>query len=210
MIKAALFDLDGVVVDTERQYTRFWSEMGRRYLPEIDDFATKIKGQTLDQIYAKYFADHKDEQPRITAQLNDFEQHMDFDYVPGFVDFITELRSRQVKTAIVTSSNLDKMRNLYAAHPEVSQLFDRVFTAEDFSRSKPAPECYLIGAAAFGVQPAECVGFEDSFNGLRAVRAAGMYVVGLATTNDEDAIRAYCDVVIKDYTAWIHRIPLSI
>lgn len=55
MIKAALFDLDGVVLDTETQYSVFWGMIGKEYHPELPDFALRIKGQTLVQIYDKYF-----------------------------------------------------------------------------------------------------------------------------------------------------------
>ena len=208
MIKAALFDLDGVVFNTEFQYTQFWQNEGRRYLPDLPDFAHRIKGQTLDQIYDHYFASLKDEQAAITDRLNEFERTMSFDYVPGLVLFVTALRERGVKLAIVTSSNRDKMRSVYDSHPELTQLFDRVLTAEDFTQSKPNPECYLKGAFLFDCQPDECVGFEDSFNGIKAVRAAGMTVVGLATTNAEEAIAPLCDVVIKDYIDWTRKIHL--
>lgn len=57
MIKAALFDLDGVVFDTESQYSIFWGMIGREYHPEMPDFEYRIKGQTLVQIYDKYFTD---------------------------------------------------------------------------------------------------------------------------------------------------------
>lgn len=210
MIKAALFDLDGVVFDTEPQYTLFWGEIGRKYLPHIPDLSNKIKGQTLAQIYGAYFSDLQAEQVQITALLNDFERSMKFEYIPGFQDFVAHLRQKGIKTGIVTSSNQDKMQSLYKFHPEVQDVFDKIFTAECVMHSKPHPECYLKGAEAFGLLPEECVGFEDSFNGLKAVRAAGMFVVGLATTNSEQSIAPYCDVVINDYTNWTHRIPLFI
>lgn len=184
--------------------------MGRKYHLGISDFAKKIKGQTLQRIFSDYFNDVKDQQPHIVSLLNDFEKNMSFDYVPGFLEFVSELRCKGVKTAIVTSSNQDKMQSLYAARPEIKGLFDKILTAEDFKYSKPSPECYLKGAEALSVQPDECVGFEDSFNGLKAVRAAGMYVVGLSTTNSEAVIRDYCDVVINDYKNWTHKIHLFI
>ena len=59
MIKAALFDLDGVVFDTESQYSIFWGMIGREYHPEMPDFEYRIKGQTLVQIYDKYFTDEE-------------------------------------------------------------------------------------------------------------------------------------------------------
>lgn len=210
MIKAALFDLDGVVFDTEQQYTQFWKLEGRRYHPEIADFAQRIKGQTLFQIYEKYFSSLVEEQPKITKRLVEFEKNMDFVYVDGLVPFVGDLRQRGIKLAVVTSSDQSKMSSVYAAHPELHTLFDHIFTAEDFHRSKPDPECYLKGAQFFGVEAAECVGFEDSFNGLKSVRAAGMTVVGLATTNSAEAISPYCDIIINDYTEWTRKIHLFI
>lgn len=210
-IKAALFDLDGVVFETESQYTQFWGMIGREYHPEIPDFAHLIKGQTLVQIYNKYFSHDVDfaqikdftsaeqEQQKITSRLDAFETQMEFPFIPGFEDFIKDLRKHGVKCAVVTSSNIAKMNNVYEAHPDFKQLFDRVLTSEDFERSKPDPDCYLKGAACFGAKPEECVGLEDSFNGLKAVRASGAFTLGLATTNSPEAIAPYADEVIDNY-----------
>ena len=202
MIKAALFDLDGVVFDTEPQYTKFWNEESKHYFPDERDFAHKIKGRTLMEIFDLYFQDFKAELPKLVEHINEFESRMSFDYVPGFPEFVSELRGMGLRIAIVTSSDLSKMQKVYRAHPEFMSLVDKVLTAEDFSRSKPAPDCYLKGAESFGLKPEECVGFEDSFSGLEAVRAADMLTIGLATTNSEESIRGYCDIVIKDYTCW--------
>ena len=91
------------------------------------------------------------------------------------------------------------MSVVYRKHPEFQGLFDAILTSEDFSASKPDPDCYLKAAARLQVAPSACVVFEDSFNGLRSGRAAGMYVVGLATTNAAEAIRPLCDEVINNY-----------
>ena len=211
MIKAALFDLDGVVFETESQYTQFWGMIGKEYHPEIPDFAFRIKGQTLVQIYDKYFSDDsvfahiegyknaKDEQAKITARLDEFENHMQYPYIDGFEDFIKDLRENGVKCAVVTSSNIQKMLNVYEAHPEFKSYFDRVLTSEDFAKSKPDPDCYLKGAACFDAKPEECVGLEDSFNGLKAVRASGAYTLGLSTTNSAESIAPFADHVIPNY-----------
>lgn len=198
-IRAALFDLDGVIFDTESQYSVFWKKQCIKYHPDKPGLENKIKGQTLVMIFDKYFSDLKDEQPKIVADLNEFEQNMKFEYVSGFNDFIKSLHERGIKSAVVTSSNLMKMRSVYNAHKEFKNLFDAILTSENFEHSKPDPDCYFKGAAALGVKPEECLVFEDSFNGLRAGRAAGMMVVGLSTTNDADAIRPYCDFVMPDF-----------
>lgn len=199
LLRAALFDLDGVVFDTESQYTAFWGEQCRLYHPDKPGLEHKIKGQTLVQIFDNYFSDMKDEQPEIVRRLDEFERNMKFEYVDGFVDFVSDLRRNGVKTAVVTSSNLAKMASVYEARPEFRSFFDVILTSEDFERSKPAPDCYVKGAAVFGAGHDECVVFEDSFNGLKAGRAAQMTVVGLATTNPADAIRPYADFVIQDF-----------
>lgn len=196
---AALFDLDGVVFDTEPQYSVFWGMQMRRYFPDKEGLENAIKGQTLTQIMDAYFANDPQAQKDIVKQLDDFERGMDFRYVDGFCDFIQDLRGHGVKTALVTSSNDMKMASVYRSRPEVRGFFDEILTAESFTESKPSPECYLKGAALLGFAPAECVGFEDSFNGLKSVRAAGMHVVGLSTTNPEEAIRPYSECVIPDY-----------
>lgn len=198
-MKAALFDLDGVVFNSEPQYTVFWSEIFKEYFND-DTIAEKIKGSTLVQIYDHYFAGDKEAQDEITHRLDDFEQHMHFDYIKGFPKYITGLRQKGVKTAVVTSSNQAKMAAVYAKRPEMKQYFDAILTSEDFAESKPSPDCYLRGAARFGFDVKDCTVFEDSFNGLKAGKASGAYVIGLATTNSADAIRPYCDKVISDYT----------
>lgn len=199
---AALFDFDGVVMDTETQYSLFWNKIGKQYFPQIEEFGRIIKGQTLVNIYAKYFAGMEKEQQDITARLNQFEKDMAYEYIPGVVDFMKDLRAHGVKMAIVTSSNDLKMANVYKAHPELKELVDRILTAEMFTRSKPAPDCFLLGAEVFGTVPQNCVVFEDSFHGLEAGNASGMAVVGLCTTNPKEAIADKCKLVIPDFTAF--------
>lgn len=201
MMKAALFDLDGVVFNTEPQYSVFWGAQCREFHPELPGLENKIKGQTLVQIYDAWFSGPLEgQQAVITARLDDFERQMSYDYIEGFEDYIRSLRQQGVKTAVVTSSNQPKMEAVYAKRPEFKTLFDAILTSEDFERSKPDPDCYLKAAQRFGIDAKDCVVFEDSFNGLKSGRAAGMYVVGLATTNTAGDIKSLCDKVIYNFT----------
>ena len=135
---------------------------------------------------------------------------MKYEYVPGVSGFMKELRDNGVKIAIVTSSNEKKMSNVYSAHPELKGLVDRILTAEMFTRSKPAPDCFLLGAEVFGTVIDNCVVFEDSFHGLQAGKAAGMKVVGLSTTNPKEAIIDKCDIVIPDFTDFTYSDVISL
>ena len=197
---AALFDFDGVVVDTEPQYTLFWDEKGKKYHPEIPDFGHHIKGQTLIQIYKQYFRQPEGLQDEITRQLLDYELTMHFEYIDGVVDFMKELREKGVKLAIVTSSNDAKMANAYREHPELKSMVDYIVTADRVTHSKPHPECFMLGAEMLGVEKNYCIVFEDSFHGIEAGNRAGMKVIGLATTNSAEAIADKCALVIPDFT----------
>lgn len=206
MYKAALFDLDGVIFDTEPLYTEFWERQGQQYKPDITDFAHRIKGMTLVQIYDQYYPGETALQQRITAALNDFEAHMPFNFIPGAHEFLLKLRQKGIKTAVVTSSNQAKMAQVYRQHPDFKTLFDAILTSEDFTRSKPDPECYLTGARSLGAAPAECVAFEDSVNGMRSVKRAGIYLVGLVTTNPREVVEKYADELIDDFTQGVKAI----
>ncbi len=196
---AVLFDLDGVIINTEGQYTEFWTEIGKTYLPENPDFSSQIKGHTLTQILSAYFADETIAR-QVVAQLNDFETRMNYPYIEGAIDFVSELRKAGIPTAIVTSSNKAKMKCLYQQHPEFSQLFDYIFTAENARRSKPAPDCYLDAAQALGLAAKDCFVFEDSISGLTAGHDSGATVIGLTTTNSAMRIAPLCQCVINDFT----------
>lgn len=199
-MKAALFDLDGVVFNTEPQYTTFWGAQMREFHPTEEGLEKAIKGQTLTQIFERYYSGPLESvRGLVTERLDAFERLMTFDYVEGFERLIADLRLHGVGVALVTSSNLDKMAIVYAKRPEFKALFDEVLTSEDFAESKPSPDCYLKAAARFGVSPAECIVFEDSFNGLKAGRSAGCRVVALATTNDPVALEPLADAVVSDF-----------
>ncbi|WP_418986986.1 HAD family hydrolase [Bacteroides heparinolyticus] len=201
--KAVLFDFDGVVVDTEAQYSKFWHRIGEEYLG-MDDMEGKVKGQTLVYIYDAFFNGRMKEQAEITESLNRFEQEMSYDFIPGVLDFIEDLRRHNVKTAVVTSSNEAKMASVYRVHPEIKTLFDRILTAELFAASKPAPDCFLLGMEVFGTDPADSYVFEDSFNGLKAGIASGTTVIGLTTTNSREAIAPLCHHILDDFIGFTY------
>ena len=207
---AALFDFDGVIMDTELQYTIFWNEQEEKYL-HVKNFGPGIKGQTLTQIYDKHFAGELvSVREQITSDLNLFEKDMAYEYLPGVQDFLVELRRHNVKIALVTSSNDEKMENVYRTHPEFKEQFDRILTGDMFKRSKPAPDCFLLGMEIFGTVPENSFVFEDSFHGLQAGRSSGAKVIGLATTNSREAIAGKADYIIDDFTGMTYDKLLTI
>lgn len=198
MPPAALFDLDGVIIDTERQYTLFWDMIGRQYLHH-PDFGKLIKGGTLVHIFEEFFSELKDKQNEISAALDDFEAKMEVPYINGFKDFFQNLKKAGWKTAVVTSSSAGKMKSVYKKIPEIQTMFDKILTAEMFSKSKPDPDPYMLGAEIFNLPRTNCLVFEDSVNGFKSAKSAGMKLVGLTTTNPENIVSRYADLIINDF-----------
>ncbi|MDE6575153.1 MAG: HAD family phosphatase [Muribaculaceae bacterium] len=195
---AALFDLDGVLIDTEPAYTRIWSEIESHFPTGIENFAIKIKGSTLHGILSAYFPE-KETQEKICNMLKESEKRMEYPLFDGVMDFLAELKKNNIPAAIVTSSNEAKMKQLFNARPEFAAMFKVVVTDADVTKSKPHPECYLKAAEKLGAAPEECIVFEDSFAGLSAGRDAGARVVALATTNPRHSLADKAHVVIDSF-----------
>lgn len=192
--EAVLFDLDGVLVDTEDSYTEFWYSIDEIYPTGIENFAKVIKGTTLNSILNLYF--RSDEiRDDIKRRLKAFERDMPFVLFPGALNLLKSLKSRGKRIAIVTSSPVEKMSRLMTEIPEMKACVDVLITDEDVVESKPSPEGYLLAASRLNVEPCRCVVVEDSINGLSAGRNAKAIVVGLSTTNPRSSI-----VDLADYT----------
>lgn len=201
MTKGVLFDLDGVVVDSESIYTQFWSDIDKLYPTGVENFAIAIKGNTLQRILADFFPDN-DVKQDILERIKDFEINMRYKPFAEAIRFINELKRNQFRIAIVTSSSQKKMDNLYAQNPGFREMFDAVVTGDMVSHSKPDPEPYLLGAEAIGMAPESCYVFEDSISGIESGIRAGATVIGLATTLPYDKIDGKAHLTINDFTGF--------
>ena len=93
--KAALFDLDGTLVDTESQYSQFWGQIGREFHPELPHFSDTIKGTTLEHIYHSFFPDES-LQEAITIRLDEWEAGMDYPFIAGARAFIDNIKNNRI------------------------------------------------------------------------------------------------------------------
>lgn len=190
-----LFDLDGVLIDSETEYSRIWTEIDRKFHSGYDDIATRIKGTTLDSIIDTYFP-HANRQ-EIIDMLYDLESKMVYRWLPGALDILQFASDHHIPTVLVTSSNDVKMVHLHEEIPDFDHWFDHIVTADMISRSKPDPEGYLLGAKLIDALPEHCAVFEDSYQGVQAGRASGAYVVGVAGTLPAERIQPFSDIVVS-------------
>lgn len=190
-----MFDLDGVLVDTEPVYTRIWAGINAEVPTGVENFEYKIKGTNLDSILNTYFPG-AERQARVRRLLAEKESKMAFPVYDGIYGMLDELRARGIRTAIVTSSADDKMEYLERALPGFAARFGMVVTGSEVMHSKPHPEGYLLAARKLGVEPADCWVVEDSINGLEAGRRSGARVVAVASTNPREVLAPLADVVL--------------
>jgi len=207
---AFLFDLDGVIIDTEPQYDFFWEKTAEKYQIKVNNFVNLVKGTTNFDIISLYFS-HLPVTARqeiIDAYLA-FELNMDIITFPGALEFLEQVKNAKIPMGLVTSSDDYKLEYVFSRIP-IRKYFDTIVSAGRITRGKPDPMCYLLAARDLGISPDNCCVFEDSINGIKAGNSAGMKVIGLSTTNPADRIAKDCIKVIPDFCEFseknIHKI----
>lgn len=190
-----LFDLDGVLIDSETAYSEIWTRIEREYPTGIEDFARKIKGTTLEKILSDNYPDAST-RAKVEARLYELEGQMSYKPLPGAIELLMTLNERGIPAVIVTSSNDKKMQHLWSDLPDFRQYFRKIVDGDMVTHSKPDPEGYLLGASLIDRKPEHCVVFEDSLQGVKAGHNSGAYVVGVAGTLPAETIAPYCDMVV--------------
>jgi HAD superfamily hydrolase (TIGR01509 family) len=199
---AAVFDLDGTLIDTEPRNRVMWSRLfdahgvphdealiasfaGRRGTEVLEDLAHLFPGRTVEELFAQAIS--YESMPGMPAVAP----------VPGAVGLVRSLADAGVPLAVVTSGQRPYAEGLLK-ELGIRELLDIVVTAGDVITGKPHPEGYLAAARDLDVPPEETVGFEDAPAGVAAVKAAGMTCVGVITTQPAGAL-AEADHVVADF-----------
>ena len=182
MLKAVLFDMDGLIFDTESIYKLSWQyAASEQNLDLSDDFYQQFIGvqdPECERILAEYFQDALDLSRYKQVRDDHFHRLRSngIAFKPGFDPLFQDIKRRGLATAIVTSSHLAEVKYNFATSDYLPQ-FDLVITAEDVERGKPYPDCYQMAYTRLGFKAEECLVLEDSNNGVKAALAAGCPVV---------------------------------
>ena len=208
-IEAALFDLDGVVVFTDKYHYLAWKELsdengwsfseeinhGCRGVPRMESLEVILRHNKVELTPAQktIFADRKNR--RYVELLQTINQD---DIYPGVVAFLQNLRSKGLKIGLCSSSRNAK---LVLENLDLAQWFDAVVTGDEIAKAKPDPEIFLTGACRLGVDPSACVVFEDAPAGIDAALAAGMKCIGVGSpellTNAPATITDYGEIHLE-------------
>lgn len=201
-ITTILLGLDGVVVDTEKEYDKFWTSIADSHGLTINNFASVIRGMTLNSVIELYFAiSSVEEKLAIRKASSDMEQSIDYTkiIIPGVLNFIEYMKNADYRIGLVTSSPATKV-NEVLKQLSLEDTFDTIITSDSIKKGKPDPMGYVLAKTNLGVQSGECAVFEDSFTGIKAATYAFMRVIGIATTLPDDFLKDYTYGVIKDFT----------
>ena len=195
-VVAAIFDLNGTVVDDMRLHGELWREVGLRLGRDVpastfyrdwagtksEELVAWLAGHAVEPAAARALVDAKEARYREVYRGHVAE-------VPGAVAFIRRLRAAGLRVALATAAP-EANRIMAVEGLGLGADFDATVGAERVKNGKPAPDVFLAAAADLGVAPETCVVFEDALNGIVAARAAGMVGVGIATAFTRDELRA--------------------
>ena len=199
MSKAALWDMDGVLVDTAPFHYQAWHSLLSGLGKEIsEEEFRQTFGLRNDDILRIRLGDLSDERVADLGQRKEelFRQAIQGNVkaLPGAVALVRRLREAGVKTAVVSSAPRRNVETLLGSLG-LSDAFESLVSAEDVERGKPDPQGYLAAAERLGVAPADCVVIEDAPGGVEAAKRAGMGCIGLASERDPASLAA-ADLVV--------------
>lgn len=192
IITAVLFDMDGLVLDTEKLYTRFWQEAARACgYPMTKEQALGMRslnrGAGLKKMQS-YFGDKADydviRQKRIEL-MDAFVEKEGVTVKPGIWELLSFLKERGMKTAIATSSPLERTV-LYLSSVGLQNSFDELVSGYMVEQGKPEPDIYLYAAKKLGTEPCNCMVLEDSPAGILAAHRAGCLPVMIPDQDEPD------------------------
>jgi mannitol-1-/sugar-/sorbitol-6-/2-deoxyglucose-6-phosphatase len=185
MIKAVIFDMDGVIINSEP----FWREAEMEIFNGIgvkmtEEMCIQMKGTKIDEVVKHWYSVYKWNKPsvpeveemvvsKLISLINEKGQPM-----PGLLGLLEYLKSSGYKIGLATSSTF-RIMNATLDKLNLHEHFNIKHSAEAEKNGKPSPDVYLGAAALLGVKPENCLAIEDSYTGLQAAKAAGMYTVAL-------------------------------
>lgn len=203
MIAAFIFDMDGVIVDSEPIHFEIDIQTMHHLGAEISkEQLEKYVGMTNPEMWSlikqEFNLSHSVTEI-IEYQLSnkiDKIRTMNIKPIEGIVELLDELKSRKIRIGLASSSPrkfIDEVLSKF----NITEYFDSIMSGEEVERGKPAPDIYIETATILGVDPKFCYVLEDSRNGVIAAKAAGMYCIGYVNFNSGDQDLSEADMIVS-------------
>ncbi|MFS4428696.1 hexitol phosphatase HxpB [Chryseobacterium sp. S90] len=191
-LKAVIFDMDGVLIDSEKFWTQAELDVFSSYGVQVtEELAAQTKYMTTQEVTEFWYErfpwenrDASDLENKVVSKVIDLIQTQDCT-MSGVQEFIRHLKNKEYKIGLATNAPLS-VAHVVLEKLQVRDLFDTVHSSEFETHGKPHPAVYLTSAKNLGVSPEYCIAIEDSHSGLKAAKAAGMQTI--VFTNDDESI----------------------
>ena len=206
MIKTVIFDMDGVIVDTEPVHRfAYFSHFDELGIPVTEAMFTSFTGNSTRNVFQRLKAqfelphDVEDLIARKRAIFNDaFDYKEDLHLLEGVEDLIADLHQSGMQLILASSASnvtIDRVFKRFNLH----RYFSHIVSGEDFPKSKPDPAIFLKAVALSGNHADECVIIEDSTNGIKAAKAAGVFCIGYKSLHSKLQDYSQADLVISNF-----------
>lgn len=204
-MKAVIFDMDGVLVDSQPYHFKADIDTMAEYgvikdQKFYESFAGTLTADRMRTLKEMFGLDVPVEEMTIKREnmILDIMGKEDIKPVSGIPEFLRSIEEKGLTTAVASSSDY-KLINLILDRLKIAKYFDSVTSGSDVKRGKPSPDVFLLAAERIGIEPAECLVVEDSENGVKAAKAAGMKALGYINPTSGKQDLSLADFITDDF-----------
>ena len=206
MLKAAIFDMDGVIIDSEplhyRAYHQMFDEVGITVSPELYNSLTGKSTVNLCELLKKEFnlSQSAEELANVKRKYYDviFKNDKTFDLIDGVRTLIENYHENGLVLVLASSATMASINRIFERF-ELNPYFKAKISGAELKASKPHPEIFIKAAKAAGFKTEECLVIEDATNGVQAAKAAGIYCIGFDSEHSKDQDYSLADWVVNDF-----------
>lgn len=182
-VKAVVFDMDGVIFDSEKAVIEVWQEVAERHgIPNITEYCRECIGLTAVAAKQKFIERYSNRysydelRKEKTGMVMERFRKGEIDIKTGVHNILNTLKEHNIKIALATSTRKEPVIEEMTASNLIGY-FDEIITGDMVENSKPAPDIFLKACEAVGVALCDAVGIEDSYNGVKSSHSAGLYTI---------------------------------
>src|SRR5690606_10843304 len=205
MLKSVLFDMDGVIVDTEplhyKAYYRMFDDVNIQVSNELYASFTGQSTLSICKILCQKFNLNLGPETLVDIKREHFKHLFDSDMslslIDGVLDLIKDYHKNKLLLVLASSASMQNIHNIFERF-DLDQYFIAKISGADLKQSKPHPEIFEAAAMAAFCKPSECMVIEDSTNGIQAAKAAGIYCVGYDSLHSHDQDYSLADMVVSE------------
>ena len=195
--KAAIFDMDGLILDSERTVLKCLEAVGQKYgFPDIETYGISVIGKNKTATIEEFERVYGELGDRYEKEMRKVYLSMEVPLKPHTIELLSAMKSAGMKIAIASSSTREEVTT-QLTKLGAFQFFDAAVCGDQVTKSKPDPEIFLLACDALGVKPEESLGLEDSFNGVRACKASGLFTIMVPDIiQPDDEMKGLADIIL--------------